>query len=434
MSEAERIAERRVIGLWAEWPQGLRWSNEGMTRLLGFLIEGMAKGSEFTLAVVVPDHVRDTAEADLRALDAVYGRDFTIHSPRDAGLAADGFDEVADFANRHVPVDGWLTLFPTFTHARRLNAPVTTVFPDAIPAVFHEFADAAWRENGDHVRWARSVETLLKHATRVITFSKHVARDHAQRLFALPADKIVTIPHAAPDLSNLLGVATGERTHESVGRAAELLRREARRRGWKYLYDFPFEETHFVAVSTQDRVTKNLQLIPRIVEIIVRERRQEMKAFLTAEISFGSKWSALPSQESDSLMHFDLLSVPDLPRPEHAALLHCASAVVHPSIFEGGHAPFPFYEAVSVGTPCLVARGPHVAELAESEPRLLDFTFDPNDADGLAAQLLETLARREEIFGAQRAIYDRLSQVHWSDVAAAYGRTVSGAGNGARLG
>lgn len=414
-------AARPAVGIWAQWPPGARWSNEGMTRLLGFLIEGIARGGKFVFRIVLPDSVRDTAEADLRTLDATIGRDFTLHSPQDHGMPSDSFPDLAKFANRHVPVDGWLTLFPNFSFAKLLDAPVTVVFPDAIPKSFHEFGDIAWGAEGGHLKWENAVKELLAHAKHAVTFSRHVARDHLEGLFGFPAGRATAVPHACPDLQNLIpGLANRRRSSASLADAADRLRRECGARGWDYLRDFPFEQVPFIAVSTQDRVTKNIQLAARSLQILLKDRRHDFKILMTAPLHFGHAWTVLPSLVEKSQTQFDIVSMPDLPREEHAALLHCAAITVHPSIFEGGHAPFPFYESVSIGTPCVMAAGPHIAELAEEEPDLLKYTFDPNNACGLADMIVDALARRDQVIAEQQEIYDRMLSYDWAAVAAAY--------------
>ena len=415
---------RRAVGIWAQWPKGARWTNEGMTRLLGFLLEGIARGGEFVFRVVLPDTIRGDAERDLRTLNAELGRDFTLHSPRDVSGSAASIAELAAFANEHVPVEAWLTLFPNFSGAKLLDAPVTVIFPDAIPKVFHEFGYEAWGPEGPHYQWESDIRDLLSHASRAITFSNHVASQHVHELFDFPSEQIAVLEHAAPDLEPLLPYMQGRRrTDSSRRRAAELLRDECAKRAQPYLRDYPFEQVPYVAVSTQDRVTKNIQLVARALQLLVRERRRDLKLLMTAPLHFEEHWTALPSVVEEALSHFDVISLPDLPREEHAAFLHCAAVVVHPSIFEGGHAPFPFYEAVSVGTPCLMAYGPHIAELALTEPAIREFCFDPNDADGLADLIVATLSKREETIAAQQEIYARLRQSDWTSVARAYAET-----------
>ena len=422
MSDNAPLSEgRRAVGIWAEWPEGARWSNEGMTRLLGFLIEGIARGDDFVFRIALPDSIRDAAEADLSKLDAEIGRDFTLHSPRDAGIEGGTFQQLADFANQHVPVEAWLTLFPNFSSANRLDAPVTVVFPDAIPKSFHEFGDRVWGSGGFHNQWEGHVRQLLSHARGVITFSDHVARDHAGSLFGVPRDRVTVVPHAAPDLKPLLPfLEARKQTDDSLREAAQLLRDECASRDDYYLRHFPFEEVPYLAVSTQDRVTKNLQLAARALLVLLRERRVDMKMLTTATLHFDESWAVLPHLVEETQSQFDILAIPDLPRQAHAAFLHCAAVAVHPSLFEGGHAPFPFYEAVSVGTPCIMALGPHIEELSIHEPEIAEYCFDPTDAQRLANLVTEVIANRDEVARRQGEIYRRLQRTDWAGVAKSY--------------
>ena len=195
---------RIPVGIWAQWPLGARWSNEGMTRLLGFLIEGIALDRRYVFRVVLPDWIRKEAEADLRTLAAQLGSDFTLHSPVDHGVSATSMGELVSFANRYVDVDGWLSIFPNFSFAADLEKPLAVIFPDAIPKVFHEFSNLAWGHNGNHAVWEMYVRSLVHRADRIVTFSKHVRDEQLTRLFGIDPAKVVVVPHAAPDLAPAL--------------------------------------------------------------------------------------------------------------------------------------------------------------------------------------------------------------------------------------
>ena len=416
-------AGRIPVGFWAHGQRGARWSNEGVIRLVGFLIEGIAKDENFVFRLVLPDWIRDEAEEDLKSLDAVAGRDYTLHSPRDFGLQIEDFPALVDFANEYVPVEGWLTIFPTFDFAARVEKPLAVVFPDAILNYFHEFSEAAWGENGLHYGWDKKVHALVERADRIVTFSEHVRDQQLVPLFKIPASKVVVVPHAQPDLAPALPfVRNRTRTDKSLQKAGDILRAHAKERGWSYLHDYPFEHSTYVAVSTQDRVTKNIRVIVDAVLRSIRDDRRDLKILSTAPMHYGADWTPLPKYVENHLASRDLISIPDIPRVEHAAFYHCAAVAVHASIFEGGHAPFPFSEAVSVGTPCLVAQGPHVAEFCAAEPDMIPFTFDPNDADQLRALIIDTIDRRDEVLAIQRKVYERVRRRTWADAAVGYAR------------
>jgi glycosyltransferase involved in cell wall biosynthesis len=328
---------------------------------------------------------------------------------------------LADFANEFVDVAGWLSVFPSFNSGVRLKKPLAVIFPDSIPKVFHEFSNLAWGHNGNHSVWESYVREMLDRADRVVAFSKHVRDHQLSAIFGVDPSKVIIVPHASPDLAPMLPfVSNRRRTVETVAAAAAMLRDHVSERGWNYLANYPFDQVPFIAVSTQDRVTKNIRLILDSVLRLIREQRCDLKILATAPLHFGADWTVLPSAIEHRQAHRDFISMPDLPREEHAALFHCAAVAVHASIFEGGHAPFPFYEAVSVGTPCLMARGPHTEELLESAPELERFLFDPNDAGALARLIVETCTNRNEALAIQQGAYNRLQRRSWSDVSLAY--------------
>jgi glycosyltransferase involved in cell wall biosynthesis len=432
--------DRIAIGIWSEIPPTARWANEGVSRVIGFLIEGAAQSGRLTFRIVVSKGMERKVEDDLSALAARRGQDWTVHAPDESFTAnPDGtLDDIerarirllAGFANRHVPVEAWVVAFPFYAGSLDLHRPKAVLFPDALPYDFPVgWPDAYWGECGIWPNWRATSRRVMEGANTVITFSEHVAQRHVANLFSVPRAKVHVVPLAPPDLSGLLPFVTERRaTRETRCEAAGLLRAHARERGWRYLQDFPFEDAPYVVVSTQDRVTKNIGRAAESVRRLLRRDRVDVKLFTTAFVHFGENWTLLPGVIEREQMHRDAVSVHDLPRHVHAALFHCAAAVIHPSFFEGGHGPFPFYEAVSVGTPCLMGFGPHVAELLDEEPGLSPDTFDPYDEDGLA-RLLRTLLEggREEVLERQRTIYERLRHRRsWGQVAEAYANAALG--------
>lgn len=417
------ISRRIVIGIWTEWPRGASWSNEGMTRLLGFLIEGAAIGGRYAFRVVANSFVADEIHTDFAHLKAVKGLDYDIHSP-------DGVDDRNDplqigaclaLGNALLDVQAWIILYPYFSHGLGLNRPVSVIFPDSNPTQYPSFGGTAWTAAGEHTMWRDRVARTLRGASRIITFSRHVAVNQAEAEYGVPAAKVRIVPHAPPDLRPqlpFLRVRHGDRA--SRARAGALLRDHAQRKGHAFFTNYPFEDTPYAVVSTQDRTTKNIVAVARALRRLVREEFEDLFVITTAPIHYGATWTLLPQYLSDSGLQHHLISLSGLPRDVHAALYHCAAVTVHPSLFEGGLGPFPFYESVSVGTPCLMALGPHVRELLEDEPDLTPFTFDPDDDIFLAKLIKQTLIMREDALRTQQSVYYRLLLRSWADASAAY--------------
>ena len=347
--------------------------------------------------------------------------------PADPLDPAPHFRRLAMFANAEVPVPGWLVPFPNFSASRLLTGPRAVLFPDAIPYRF----PIGWRDDFGHPEsntslWRSFTKCTLEEASTIITFSEHVKRVHGPKFFP-PGVPVVVAPPAPPDLSALLPERPAAATCRASSRkaAAAMLRRHAVTRAWRYLADFPFEDVTYVAVSTQDRPSKNVQLIVAALARLVRHRFVNCKILMTTPLWRNASWTDLPQTISSAGLDLDVISMPELPRDVHAALYHCAALAVHASFLEGIVGTLPFFEAVSAGTPCLMADGPHVRELLKQHP-LEDTVFDPFDAYGLADLIMRALARRDALLASQAAVLAALRRRDWSAVAAEYATAATG--------
>ena len=333
------------------------------------------------------------------------------------------YTSLVDFANAEVEVDGWLLWMPNLINGLRLKGRRVALFPDALPVDF-----GASYPPGFFSDWFDKVRYTLPDLDNIITFSRHVATRHVHDHFGVDLARIVVVKHAPVDLREDLPVLATDRkrTPSSQKYAAEVLRQHALNREWKYLFGFPFEDVNYVAISTQDRPTKNLPLAVEAVRLLNRRDYAGVKLFTTALVQEGGVGCLLPNALREARLMLDFVSMPDLPKAQHAAFYHCAAVTVVPSLLEGGDTVYPFSESVSVGTPCLMARGPHTEELLESYPELEPWVFDPYDADGLAKLIRETIVDRDRILAIQLASFERMQRRTWADVAGEYADVVVG--------
>jgi glycosyltransferase involved in cell wall biosynthesis len=328
-------------------------------------------------------------------------------------------------------VDAWLALMADMVLPATIPGRRAMLLPDALMLDFGSTWNAAHLVPAGFIAmWFSCAKRNIARSDAIITFSSHVARRHAVEALGADPEQLRVVPHAPPDLAPLLPFLPQgrRRSAESRAQAAAQLRRHAASRSWSYLADFPLEHVDYIAVSTQERPSKNLSLVIEALRILVHERFGTIKLLMTTELIDDP---ATPFLHSHALIRehglmLDAVSVPRLPNPEHAALYHAAAVTVHPSFFEGGDAPFPFSESVSVGTPCLMARGPHTDELLAAHPELAPFVFDPYDAEALADAILRGIAQRDALLDVQLAVHERMRQRTWAQVAEEYAAAASG--------
>jgi glycosyltransferase involved in cell wall biosynthesis len=325
--------------------------------------------------------------------------------------------------------DGWLLLEPDCVGGLNLPGRRFVLFLDALPLDFPFHWEAAeWEPGARWDTWVRRASETLAGVDGVITPSNHVAERHVTRRFGVPCAKVTPVPAATSDLRHLLPVCASGRepTRKSRCAAADIFRRHAAERGWSYLAEFPFEDVQYVVVSGDDRPMGNIPLAVEAVRLLLLRDYFDIKLFMTAHLDPSKPDSRVRHAVRDAKMRFEALSVPDLPPEVHAALYHCGAVTVHAAFCESGVGALPFWDSISVGTPCLLARGPHSLELLAQEPALEPFLFDPYDAEALARLIRQIIADRPAALGAQDAMLARLTRRSWGDVAEEYAAAISG--------
>jgi len=115
----------------------------------------------------------------------------------------------------------------------------------------------------------------------------------------------------------------------------------------------------------------------------------------------------------------DVLCLYGLSEQELAACYRLADLAVNPSISEGG-CPFTFTEALSVGTPVVMARIPVAQEIiADPELQKIMF-FDPYDWRHMADRIEWGLKNPQVLLRQQKPYYDLLAQRTWRNVVDEY--------------
>ena len=347
------------------------------------------------------------------------------------------FKHMVDYANKSLNIDCWFVLNVIHPGMKYLNGPVVSLFADFVPATCPTgFPEWAVRLDKDRIKKA------MPYVTRYITLSDHVRHEHAEKLFAIAPEKLVTIHHAPIDLSPSLPLYKlgAPRTTESRAKAAQIIRDYCGTKLWKtdslarrllqeYLADFPFEEVDYVFVSTQNRPYKNIDRVAEAVARLLRRDFVDLKMVVTCQMDIFSG-AGLGHFVGSNFLHHDILSIPRVPREVHAALYHCAAVTVHPSFFEGGTNSFTFYESLSLGTPVLLSRNAATREASDG-PDFDALMFDPYSVEEMADMIRQTIAERDAVFARQWQIYERhAARRNWGDVARDYAEVFRSAATG----
>jgi glycosyltransferase involved in cell wall biosynthesis len=113
----------------------------------------------------------------------------------------------------------------------------------------------------------------------------------------------------------------------------------------------------------------------------------------------------------------DVLCLHGLTVPELAACYRLADLAINPSLSEGG-CPFTFSEALSVGTPVVMARIAVTEEVITDPELQAMMLFDPYIWQDMADRIEWAIQNRDRLRSAQMDAFKPISQRTWDDVVA----------------
>ena len=336
------------------------------------------------------------------------------------------YSKLANEANRQKP-DVWFVPFPGYQSARYLKGPIVTLFPDFVAVD----CPTGFQVN-DVVAIKEKVNKVLQCSTLFISLSEHVKRHHLGDVFSIPPERVFAIPNAAPDISDELEFLHADRYWSKSSRTKSsklinkyLLKQYSRKSskssdfGLTFLQNFPFDESRYIFLSTQNRNYKNILLVARSLYQLKKEHQFSLKIIMTGAIDYDNHEDKLVRFIRENRLEADIISIPFLPNNILAALYHCAAITIHSSFFEGGTSAFPFYEGVSVGTPVLLSRNKATLESLNTD-EFREYLFDPHSHDELSQKILDVLANRQEVFEAQYQVYKEFRKNDWEAVTQKY--------------
>jgi glycosyltransferase involved in cell wall biosynthesis len=326
-------------------------------------------------------------------------------------MEADEGERLADLVNAMRHVKAWYCPTAFWPAFNRVSAPRLMCVPDVVPTDFPVGFSLA---DPDLIKSVEIVERAIGGGENFVTYSSRVKWDTLVDRYSVSPTAVSVIPHACWDLNHLIEVSGFPDGEKATKTYCESLLKQAliRLGGSAYAVGLASDSIRFLFYPTQFRPNKNLVTLLRAYEHLLRERFIPQKLILTGNLP-GLK----PVKDfiEEHRLENDVLCLHGLTTRELAACYRLTDLAVNPSLSEGG-CPFTLTEALSVGTPVVMARIPVTEDVILDETLREIMLFDPYNWQDVASRIEWALQHRELLLSAQREFYLQLSQRTWRNV------------------
>jgi glycosyltransferase involved in cell wall biosynthesis len=299
--------------------------------------------------------------------------------------------------------------WPSFNN---IKAPRLMCVPDV---VLNDFPVGFSTLGGN--RLATVYETLeksIRGGCNFVTYSETTKWNTLIDRYGIPAVNVKVVPHAPNDLQHWVKI-TGFPDVEATSRKyCQSLMRGALQRSTNVDYTSAFGngDVEFLFYASQFRPSKNVMTLLRAYLYLLRKRYLGVKLILTGHPSaIPEIWQFI----FDNRLENDVIFLHGLKIEELAACYKLATLAVNPSLSEGG-CPFTFTEALSVGTPVVMARIPVTEEVIRNSGVQDATFFDPYDWEDCASRIEWAIKNRAELLSLQLKTYAELCERSWTDV------------------
>jgi glycosyltransferase involved in cell wall biosynthesis len=258
-----------------------------------------------------------------------------------------------------------------------------------------------------------NLNSSIRDGQHYVTYSEHVKRHTLVDLYSVNASNVSVIHHAPNDLHHIVEInGFSDPNAASIHYCKTLLKSAFSKSAHKeYMAGFSNLEVDYIFYASQFRPNKNVITLLRAYEYLLRKKYISHKLVLTGSYQYQDVQNFIRK----NFLENDVICLYGLTLPELAACYKLASLAVNPSLSEGG-CPFTFTEALSVGTPVVMARIP-VTEEVLNNVELQEVTlFDPYDWKDLADKVEWALANTDTLLSLQVPYYEQLSTRTWDDV------------------
>jgi glycosyltransferase involved in cell wall biosynthesis len=336
-------------------------------------------------------------------------RMYRLMEESEAALMRDMIEARKDIAAWYCPTAFW-------PHFNDISAPRLMCVPDVVltefPTGFALIAGNPLLEN------FRRVEKAIRGGEHFVTYSNQIKWRTLVERYGADPDTVFVVPHGANRLDDLIFVSGFADNDAATDMLCRRLFRGALHKASSNTDQHAVlcDEVNFIFYASQFRPNKNVISLLRAYEHLLRRRFIGHKLILTGR---PLEKSDVQRFIEDRNLQNDVLFLHGLSEQELAACYRLADLAVNPSLSEGG-CPFTFTEALSVGTPAVMARIP-VTEEVISDPDLQEWMlFDPYDWMDMADKIEWSLRNLDLLLARQKPYYERLAQRSWHNVVDEY--------------
>jgi glycosyltransferase involved in cell wall biosynthesis len=339
--------------------------------------------------------------------EAVVLRLYRFMEQNESDILIETINGLSHISAWHSPTAFW----PSFN---RIKAPHVMTVPDVVlkdfPIGFSDVGGDRFLENFN------MVEASIRGSGHFITYSNDVKWSMLVDKYHVSPDRIDVVAHAVNDLHAWVDI-TGFPDNEATGRRyAQALFGTALRKATNidYAASFANYSAKFLFYPSQFRPSKNVLSLLTAYYYLLKDRYLPHKLILTgnpADVPEIDKFIR------DHNLANDVLCLHGLTVSELAACYKLADLAVNPSLSEGG-CPFTFSEAISVGTPVVMARIAVTEEII-TDPELQGMMlFDPYIWQDMAWRIEWAIQNREELRSRQIEAFKKISTRTWDNVVA----------------
>lgn len=306
----------------------------------------------------------------------------------------------ADISAWYSPTSFW----PNFN---KISAPRLMCVPDI---VLTEFPIGFAKIPSNHMLHNfHQVEKAVQHCDYLVTYSEAVKWHTLVERYHINPAAISVIRHGANRLDELLP--------ENVSSIPDGFQNALHK---AFCYDGMHALTHdkfaFIFYASQFRPNKNVLSLLKAYAYLRQQHNLKHKLLLTGDPSVLPEIAEFIT--SHQLEH-DVLCLHGLSAQELAICYKLADLAINPSLSEGGF-PFTFTEALSVGTPVVMARIKVTEEIITQSDLQQQMLFDPYDWFDMAQRLQWGLQHQDALLAQQIPLYHQLAQTTWRNVVDAY--------------